>query len=159
MAKDIRGVLVPSKNVKVLFPNTLVAEVISYEEPVVVDNAPDWLLGKVHWRGWNIPLISYSSMIHGEPEEIGANTRIAVIKGIHETDALPYLAIINSGVPRLQTITQGDLQAHEASEADHPGMAFRVTIHDELAEIPDMEAIESQILEALRVAESAQAED
>jgi chemosensory pili system protein ChpC len=156
MANEIRGVLVPTKDVKVLFPNTLVAEVIAYEEPVKFENSPDWLLGKVHWRGWNIPLVSYSGMVHGEVEELGPQTRIAVIKGIHHTDELPYVAIINSGVPRLQTITQGDLQAHETTEQDHPAMAFRVTIHDELAEIPDMEEIETRVLHALKGAEESQ---
>ncbi len=152
MAKDIRGVLVPSKDVKVLFPNTLVAEVISYEEPVKLDNVPDWLLGKVHWRGWSIPLVSYSGLVHGKNEEIGPQTRIAVIKGINQIDELPYIAIINDGVPRLQTITQGDLQAHETRDEDHPAMAFRVTIHDELAEIPDMEEIERSVQAALQQA-------
>jgi len=126
MAKDIRGVLVPSKDVKV------------------------WLLGKVHWRGWSIPLISYSGLVHGSLEEIGPQTRIAVIKSINHIDELPYIAIINDGVPRLQTITQGDLQAHETKAEDHPGMAFRVTIHDELAEIPDMQEIERHVLDALQ---------
>ncbi len=156
MAQDIRGVLVPSTDVKILFPNTLVAEVIGYEEPLAIENSPEWLLGKVNWRGWNIPLVSYAGMVHGDAEPVGPHTRIAVIKGIHHTDELPYLAIITNGVPRLQTITQGDLQAHEIKE-DYPGMAFRVTIHDELADIPDMETIENRVLDALKATETANA--
>ncbi len=153
MANEIRGVLVPTKAVKVLFPNTLVAEIIPYEEPAAMENAPPWLLGKVNWRGWDVPLVSYAGMVGEGIEELDPQTRIAVVKGIYNTDALPYLAIVNQGVPRLQTITQGDLQAHESQDSDHPAMAFRVTLHDELAEIPDMEEIEVRVLEALKAAE------
>ena len=58
--REIRGLMIPITNGRVLMPNANVSEVITLSTPERVPNAPDWLLGRVAWRGWKLPLISFS---------------------------------------------------------------------------------------------------
>ena len=38
-----------------LLPNTAIAEIVRYAALQPVDNAPEWLLGTMRWRGLRIP--------------------------------------------------------------------------------------------------------
>ena len=50
-AQIIRGVLIQVADARLLLPNATIAEVLSYADPDRVENAPDWLLGRIRWRG------------------------------------------------------------------------------------------------------------
>ncbi len=63
LSQDIRGVMIGVTGARVLLPNATVAEVITYSPPEPVDGAPDWMLGRIRWRGWSLQLISYARMI------------------------------------------------------------------------------------------------
>jgi chemosensory pili system protein ChpC len=143
MANEIRGILIPvAKDKKVLLPNAIIAEVISCNEVKEIKNSPNWLLGGFNWRGYELPVISYATLVTGvsiNPDEI---KRVAVIKALGDIEAMPYFAMVVEGVPRLQLITQGDLQVHEAGENDSNAIASKVTIHDEMSEIPNIRFIE-----------------
>ena len=64
-AQDMRGVLVPVGKHHLLLPNAAVAEVLGFEEPAPENDAPDWLLGRIDWRGWRIPVISWERALEG----------------------------------------------------------------------------------------------
>ena len=59
-APIIRGVLIQVAEARLLLPNATIAEVLSYADPEPVANAPDWLLGRIRWRGWQLPLVAFS---------------------------------------------------------------------------------------------------
>ena len=56
----IRGVLIQVADARLLLPNATIAEVLSFAEPEPVADAPDWLLGRIRWRGWQLPLVAFS---------------------------------------------------------------------------------------------------
>lgn len=143
MANEIRGILIPvAKDKKVLLPNAIIAEVISCHEVKEIKNSPNWLLGGYNWRGYDLPVISYATLVSGTYIKSEKIKRIAVIKALGDVEAMPYFALLVEGVPRLQLITQGDLQVHEADESDNNAIASKVTIHDEMSEIPNIRFIE-----------------
>jgi len=143
MANEIRGIMMPvSEEKKVLLPNAIIAEVVSYKKLQPVENSPNWLFGKINWRGYDIPVICYSSLstgVHSTKSELG---RVAVIKALGDIEKMPYFAMVVSGVPRLQLVTQGDLQVHQTDENENNAIASRVTIQDEMSEIPNIRFIE-----------------
>ena len=47
----IRGVLIQVAEARLLLPNATIAGVLSYADPEPVADAPDWLLGRMRWRG------------------------------------------------------------------------------------------------------------
>src|SRR3546814_20605861 len=58
--KDIRGVLIQVGGARLLLPNATLSEVLSYADPEPVENATAWLLGRIRWRGWPLPRVSFS---------------------------------------------------------------------------------------------------
>ena len=38
-------------------PNVAVAEVVAYRAPDEVEGGPEWLLGKLSWRGQEVPVV------------------------------------------------------------------------------------------------------
>ena len=65
LPREIRGVMIPVTGGRVLLPNATVAEVITYSQPESVANAPKWLLGRLSWRGWRLPLFSFPMLTGG----------------------------------------------------------------------------------------------
>src|SRR5690625_2399037 len=75
---EIRGVLIPISGARLLLPNATVSEVITLSTPEPIPGAPDWLLGRVGWRGWRLPLVAFSTLA-GLPEPEGElNSRVTV---------------------------------------------------------------------------------
>jgi chemosensory pili system protein ChpC len=143
MANEIRGIMIPvTEEKRVLLPNAIIAEVVSYGDLKKIDSTPNWLLGQINWRGYDLPVICYNSLATGQltkNENIG---RVAVIKALGDIDKMPYFAMVVLGVPRLQLVTQGDLQVHEGEDNDSNAIASKVTIQDEMSEIPNIRYIE-----------------
>lgn len=149
LPREIRGVMVPVTDGRVLLPNATVAEVISYTQPEHIPNAPSWLLGRLPWRGWRLPLFSLPMLVGSATEENRANARVTVLKAIGGRAGLPFIALLAQGFPRLVTITQ-ELLIPSSDESPHaPGVHSEVLVRDDRAIIPDLDAIEQMVVQAL----------
>lgn len=149
LPREIRGVMVPVTDGRVLLPNATVAEVISYTQPEHIPNAPSWLLGRLPWRGWRLPLLSLPMLVGSATEENRANARVTVLKAIGGRAGLPFVALLAQGFPRLVTITQ-ELLIPSSDESPHaPGVHSEVLVRDDRAVIPDLDAIEQMVVQAL----------
>ncbi len=143
MANEIRGIMIPvAEEKKVLLPNAIIAEVVSYKELEPIEGSPNWLFGNINWRGYELPVICYNSLSTDTSTTSRKEGRVAVIKALGNIEKMPYFAMIVSGVPRLQLVTQGDLQVHQTDEDDNNAIASKVTIQDEMSEIPNIRFIE-----------------
>ena len=149
LPREIRGVMVPVTGGRVLLPNATVAEVISYTQPEQVANAPAWLLGRLAWRGWRLPLFSFPILAGQLEEEPRTNARVAVLKALGGHAGMPFLALLAQGFPRLTTITQ-DLLIPTSDQHPHaPGIRAEVLVRDDRAIIPDLDVIEDMVARAL----------
>jgi chemosensory pili system protein ChpC len=149
LPREIRGVMVPVTEGRILLPNATVAEVISYAQPERVANAPAWLLGRLTWRGWRLPLFSFPMLTGRMQDESRSNARVAVLKAIGGNAGIPFLALLAQGFPRLTTVTQ-ELLIPTADESPHaPGIRAEVLVRDDRAIIPDLDVIEQMVAEAL----------
>lgn len=146
---EIRGVILPVTGGRVLVPSTTMAEVITFAPPEPVVDAPDWLLGRVAWRGWRLPVLAFSVLGGVSASEVTDNTRVAVLKAVHGHARLPYFGVLTQGFPRLTLIFEESLVA-DAAGADLPtGVREQVRVHDEPAWIPDLEQIEQALVDVL----------
>ncbi|MEZ5484246.1 MAG: chemotaxis protein CheW [Lysobacteraceae bacterium] len=149
---DIRGVMIAVTGGRLLLPNATVAEVITYAEPEPVNNAPSWLLGRVRWHGWRLPLISFARMVGYAEEEGELGAKVAVLKSLGDNPRVPYFALLTQGFPRLTTVNADDLLAREVdgeAAESHAAIHAEVSLRDDDAVIPDLERIEAAITEAL----------
>lgn len=149
LPREIRGVMVPVTDGRVLLPNATVAEVISYTRPEQIANAPAWLLGRLSWRGWRLPLFSFPMLIGRLDDESRSNARVAVLKALGGNSAMPFIALLAQGFPRLTTITQDSLIPTSDEQQHAEGIRAGVLVRDDRAIIPDLDAIEGMIERAL----------
>ena len=54
---EIRGVMIQVGDDRLLLPNATVAEVLAKVPVEPVEDAPDWLPGRIDWHGWQVPLV------------------------------------------------------------------------------------------------------
>lgn len=150
---DIRGVLIQVAKARLLLPNATIAEVLSYAPPEAYAEGPEWLLGRIRWHGWMVPLVAFSALTGIAEEQPGLGSKVVVLKALGGNPRAPYFAIVAQGFPRLVTVNRASLGVDEIvgenQEALPVGVQARVLHNDDLALLPDLAAIEARIVEAI----------
>jgi chemosensory pili system protein ChpC len=147
--REIRGLMIPVTGGRVLLPNATVAEVITYSVPEKIPNAPEWLLGRLSWRGWRLPLFSFAMLSGSAKQESYSNAKVAVLKALGGNAKMPFMALLAQGFPRLTTVTP-DLLIPTGDESAHPpGVHGHVLVRDDQAVIPNLGQIENLIAQAM----------
>jgi chemosensory pili system protein ChpC len=150
---EVRGVLIQVVGSQLLLPNASTVEVLSYAEPEPVENAPNWMLGHIRWRGWRVPMLSYSRLAGVGSETSSVGTKVVVLKALGGDPKLPYFAIVAQGFPRLVTIARDALMLDtEQHERLPESVRTRVVFNDDIALVPDLDGIERAIVQVLRPA-------
>lgn len=148
-SQDIRGVLIQIEGARLLLPNATISEVLSYADPEPVANAPAWLLGRIRWRGWQLPLVSFARLSGIADEQGGLGSKVVVLKALGGDAKLPHFALLTQGFPRLVTVSR-DALAIDGEGGELPdGVQVRVLLNDDAALVPDIDRIENSLREAL----------
>jgi len=147
-ADDIRGVLIQLANARLLLPNATIAEVLSYAEPDGIEGTPDWLLGRIRWRGWQLPLIAFAQLAGISAERGGLGSKVVVLKALSGSKT-PYFAVLTQGFPRLVTVSRAALMVDDTALDMPDGILAHVTLNQDDAYVPDLARIEAMIGEAL----------
>ena len=151
---DIRGVLIQVAGARLLLPNANIAEVLAYADPEPVENAPDWLLGRIRWRGWRLPLVAFARLTGIAEEAATLGNKVVVLKALGGDSKAPYFALLTQGFPRLVTISSDNLveETREPHEMLPTGVSARVVLNEDAALVPDLQGVESMIGDALAAA-------
>lgn len=152
LTHEIRGVLIQVEGDRLLLPNAVVAEVLSFSAPDPVEGAPNWLLGSIRWRGWQMPLVAFSRMAGIAEEQGGLGSKVVVLKALGGNPKAPYFAVLTQGFPRLVTVPREQLQPQEEAEPLPDGVLARVMLREDSALVPDLARIEARIQESLQQA-------
>jgi chemosensory pili system protein ChpC len=148
--QEVYSLMIPTVNSNILLPNTNVAEVVPFSNVELFgDNSdkPDWFLGHLLWRGIDIPLISIDLIKGEQSAQANKRSRVAIAHTLNENSELPYLAIVVQGIPRLSHVRTDNIQFIQddtLSEAEK----MRVEIDSVAASIPDLDHLETMVLEA-----------
>ena len=147
--QDIRAVLIQTETSRLLLPNATISEVLSYAEPEPVADAPDWLLGRIRWRGWRLPLLAFAQLTGQGVEQRGLGSKVVVLKSLGGEASLPFFALLTKGFPRLVSVSRDALADAGEDEAEPvQGVRAYVRLNDEVVAIPDIDGIERAILQA-----------
>ena len=150
--QDIRGVLIQIGGASLLLPNAAIAEVLSFADPEEIADAPDWLLGRIRWRGWQLPLVAFSRFTGIAEEHGGLGSKVIVLKALGGDAKRPFFALLTQGFPRLVTVTEGVLSTAEDDASVPEGVLARVRLNEDEALLPDLAVLEMRIGEALDAA-------
>ena len=142
----VRSVLIPLQGGRLLLPNASVAEVVGYEAPESIPDAPDWLLGQVDWRGQSVPLISFER-ISGQimEENTGLRTRLAICYTLKGNTQPPYIAILAASIPRLVKVSENNIAPEPEAGELGPEVLRKVWVDGEPAVIPDLDELEERV--------------
>jgi chemosensory pili system protein ChpC len=146
---EIRTIIARLGEGAILLPGSTVAEVVGYIEPRPIAGAPGWLLGEVGWNDWSVPVVSFA-MLAGKLETEAATeaNRILVIKSLSASSSAPYVGILISGVPRMLQVSNEAINKPRRLKG-FPCVFREVSVADEDVLIPDLEALNDMLLEAL----------
>ena len=149
LPREIRCVLVPVGNLRLLLPNATIAEVITQSTPEPVSGAPEWLLGRIAWRGWRVPVVSFTKLSGAEEGDPDLSARVAVLKALGDNPQLPFIAVMTQGFPRLTTLNAELILPTHDGQPLPSGVRAHVLVRDDVAMIPDLEWIEAQLLQIM----------
>ncbi|QRP64678.1 chemotaxis protein CheW [Rhodanobacter sp. FDAARGOS 1247] len=147
LPREIRCVLVPVGNQRLLLPNANIAEVITQSTPEPLPGAPAWMLGRIQWRGWRVPLVSFAELAGTEAGDADLSVRVAVLKALGGNPKLPFIAVLTQGFPRLTTLNAELIIPTHDGKPLQPGVRAHVLVRDDVAMIPDLEWIEATLLD------------
>lgn len=142
----VRSLMIPMMHDVLLLPNASLAEIITYTAPELVDDSPDWCLGMLSWRGLEVPLVSFENIQGNTATEITKKCRIAVFNALGGNSKLPFFAVVVQGIPHLVQTNQSVVTAL-ADMGEEAGILAHVLVEAEPAVIPDLDMLESMILE------------
>ncbi len=156
MARDvtsaIRSLLIPLEGQYMLVPNSAVAEILTYRETRAVPGAPAWFIGMLSWRNQTIPVISFEAVAGGATPEVSPRTRIAVFNTVGANPAyLRFYAVLTQGFPSLINIDKASIAPLGSDDQVAEGVASKVLVAGRPAAIPDLDHIESRLVDRQQV--------
>lgn len=140
--------LIPLKDKNLLLPNVSVAEIIPFSHLLTTASSVDWILGRIDWRGTPVPVVCYEMLNSQQAPAPNPNARFAVINGVGDNERMPFYAMLIQGIPRLVHVQQDGIQEVEAMNMG-PYDQSAITMDGENAMIPDLDRIESTLLNYL----------
>lgn len=145
---EIRALMAPVAGGAIVLPGSVVAEVINFTEPVPFSEAPGWLMGEIEWNGWQIPVVNFAYLAETSQENtVPPRSRILVVKTLTDAASVLYVGLVISGLPKLLTLTTGNLA--ESGPSNAPGVFSHVNVDGDIASIPDLDGLALSIEQAV----------
>lgn len=148
-SQTLTCVMIPVSRRQLILPNVSIAEVVDYASDDAGTSAPDWLAGRLEWRGLNLPVISYDAANGGTLSVPGENRgRIVVLNSINDSNKkLRFMALITQGIPSQVRITEDQVKRLDGENG--PADLMQVEVDGEAAWIPNLDYLESLASESL----------
>jgi chemosensory pili system protein ChpC len=141
--------LIPGQQGTLLLPTSVMAEVIDFQPPRKVDDAPPWILGQVDWENRQVPVFSFGALINGtDPGETTRRSKIMILKSLTESTRVPFLGVLMSDLPKPIQVSEKDL-VETGDDKKSLGVFSRVRFEDEEAIIPDMDRVTHLVTHAI----------
>ena len=151
MAEDkqqIKCVILTLRRENVIVPNALVAEIISVREIESLDNSPGWFLGKMKWRGSDVPLLSFEASGGETVSKVNLNTQAVVLYAVGDSGVVsdsPYLGLVMSGVPHVSHFSRDQITSDDDESETHPMVAQKIRINGASVSILDVDAMVAMV--------------
>ncbi|TDQ38122.1 chemotaxis protein CheW [Thiopseudomonas denitrificans] len=140
--QQMTGLMLALSDRTLLVPNTAVAELVAWQP---ADDLPggvqrDGLVGRIGWRGLQLPLLSFEVLAGGTEPDVTESTRIAIFNSLEASAGAGFYAVLLQGIPRsiqVDNRLQPDNQA-----ALRNGELAAVQLGGQSMFIPDLEGLE-----------------
>ena len=145
---ELYSLLVPLAGERLIVPRACVAEVIGYQAPSEMTNAPPWYLGVVSWGGQSVPVVSFEGAFGQSLPSISNRTRIVIFNGSSGKLAGGYFGVLTQGFPQLVRVNADVIRPDSSrSFSERAPVICQVRMINETPLIPDLQRLEEMIAE------------
>jgi chemosensory pili system protein ChpC len=135
-----------SNHKTLIVPYTSVAEIIPFENPTPLKDAPEWLVGKIDWRGVSIPIVSFDKKDFSDTKQLNRmNLHIAIFNRLADISNLDFIGLVIEGIPQMSRFKAKDFELVKHTPGNF--LSMEVLIHKAPAFIPNIEWIEKSTAE------------
>jgi chemosensory pili system protein ChpC len=152
LREELYSLLVPLAGERLIVPRACVAEVIGYQPPSEMTNAPPWYAGIVSWNGRNVPVISFEGAFGQALPSISVRTRIVIFHAVSGQLQAGYFGMLTQGFPQLVRVN-ADVVRPDPSRSfpERSPVICQVRMVNETPLIPDLQRLEQMISEETSV--------
>ena len=150
---ELYSLLVPLSGERLIVPRACVAEVIGYQPPAQMTNAPPWYAGLVVWGGRSVPVVSFEGTL-GQPLPI-VSTRTRIVIFHAAAGLLPggCFGMLTQGFPQLVRLNPDVVKPDPTrSFPDRSPVLCGIRMVNEAPLVPDFEYLEALIADETSVA-------
>ncbi len=152
LREELYSLLVPLVGERLLVPRACVAEVIGYQTPADMTNAPPWYAGLVTWGGHSVPVVAFEGALGSALPSISGRTRIVVFNAPGGKIPSGYFGMLTQGFPQLVRINADVIRPDPTrSFAERSPVICQVRMVNETPLIPDLQRLEEMIAEETSV--------
>jgi chemosensory pili system protein ChpC len=149
---EVYSLLIPLAESRLLVPRACVAEVIGYQLPAPMDNAPTWYLGVVNWNARTVPLVSFEGACGLLVPPGSGRSRIVVLHALAGRIDAGFLGIVSQGFPQLVRVSNDVVRPDNSrSFPERVPVLCQVRMLNETPLIPDLERLEIMVAEETSV--------
>ena len=149
---ELSSLLVPLAGERLIVPRACVAEVISFQAPAGMANAPPWYAGIVNWGGRSVPIVSFEGAFGQALPTVSSRTRIVIFHAMSGKLASGYFGVLTQGFPQLVRVN-ADVVRPDPSRSfpERSPVICQVRMVNETPLIPDLQRLEQMIAEETSV--------
>lgn len=131
---------------QIVLPGAAIAEIIDFQPTQAAsDDLPTWYLGKLVWRGIQVPLVSLEGMNHNAFFTQARSLKIIVMHGLSQRSNMPYWGFVAMETPRMLRIDKERLIAADMEDQDNAVAAMWAQLDGDIVMLPDLALIEQQL--------------
>lgn len=146
---ELYSLLIPLRDERIIIPRSCVAEVVRYTPTSAAATDDHWRRDTITWRDREVAVISYEAMLGTDMPQVGGRTRVVVFNPLAGAEC-PAYGVLAQGFPQMVRVNSEVVQPDQAYTAnDAAPVICRISMLSEHALIPDLEALEARIMEAV----------
>ena len=112
---------------------------------LIVESHPEnpWVLGRIHWRGLRLPVISFELMAGSTLQKHSEHARIAIFQRCSEESSVSFWGMLIQSDASDVAVAENDLEGNE--EAAEEIELIAATVNGTIARIPDFSQIDDRM--------------
>jgi chemosensory pili system protein ChpC len=149
---ELYSLLVPLAGERLIVPRACVAEVIGYQTPAEMTNAPPWYVGVVSWAERSVPIVSFEGAFGASLPSVSSRTRIVVFNASGGLLPSGYFGMLTQGFPQLVRVNADVIRPDPSRGfSERSPVICQVRMVNETPLIPDLQRLEQMIAEETSV--------
>ena len=149
---ELYSLLVPLAGERLIVPRACVAEVIGYQPPAEMTNAPPWYAGLVNWGERSVPVVSFEGAFGASLPSVSSRTRIVIFHASSGLLPSGYFGMLTQGFPQLVRVNADVIRPDPSRGfSERSPVICQVRMVNEAPLIPDLQRLEQMIAEETSV--------